>query len=374
MKSERLLILLSLLFFLAAGAALMVVLPMHNAPLEPVAPAPVQKSSVLWRLKSPFLSNPPTRLSDGWLLTTRKGEIISLTEEGTIRWKLRETNAIWQAATQIDKETLCAVTQAGELFTFNASTGTLRWKLETGASSCWHAPLVTSWKEDILLILVSQGDGILNCLDAKDGTLRWRGEPTNQTDSPVIRIADQLVYGNCDSTVYFFSMTNGLLEAKIVLKPDEQIAGPLLPLPTGQLVVPTQAGTLVLLDPLLMTCIARQPICRSYELETIHTPILISHEHFVMPTPDGKLTFWNWQPTNLVSAGELQLASRIDQIALQEGVLWCFADRKIIALRVHDKKILVQFSPGDNLEGLSPGSDGRCLVSVDGELLCIKGF
>jgi len=374
MKDARLLILLSILFLLAAGAALMVVLTTHNAPLEPVAYAPVQKSPVLWRIKAPFLSNPPTRLSDGWLVTTRKGELISLTEEGTIRWKRQETNASWQAATQIDKDSLCAVTRTGELFTFNASTGTLRWKCETGASSCWHAPLVTSWNEETLLILVSQGDGALICLDAKEGAIRWSGQPTTQTDSPVIRHGERLVYGNCDTAVYFFSLTNGLLEATIPLKSEEQIAGSLLPLATGQLVVPTQAGTLVLLDPLTMTCVARQPLCRSYELETIHTPILISPEQFVMPTPDGKLTFWNWQPTNLVAAGELQLASRIDQIALQEGVLWCFADRKIIALRVHDKKILVQFSPGDNLEGLSPGTDGRCLVSVDGELLCIKGF
>jgi hypothetical protein len=370
MKDARLLILLSILFFLAAGAALVVVLTTLNAPLEPVAHAPVQKSPVLWRTKCPPLLNPPTRLINGWLLTTPKGEIISLTAEGNLRWKIVDTNAAWQVAAQIDHETVCVLTRKGALSAFHAATGEHRWRRETGLT-CIQPPCVTELNNERVLILLSQEDGTLLCLSAKDGELRWRSPATNRTDGPPLCFDQTIAYGNCDATVYLFALTNGHLKGSIALNNDEQIAGALLPLPTGNLVVGTRAGTLLLLDPNTLTCLSRVTLSES---EIFATPALLAPDQVMMPTPEGKLTFWSCLQTNLVATGELQLATRFDETALLDGVFWALAERTLLAFHLSDKKELFRTSPGDALANLSPGTDGSCLISVDGELLCIKGF
>jgi outer membrane protein assembly factor BamB len=370
MKGARLLILLSLLFVLAAGTALVLVLTNSSEKSASLAPVPLQKTPVLWRSKCPPLLNPPTRLADGWLLTTPQGELVSLTAAGVVRWKFVDTNAVWQASAQVDRETVCAVTRNGALSTFHATTGEHRWKRETGLT-CLHPPCVTELNNECVLILLSQEDGTLLCLTAKDGELRWRSPATNRTDGPPLCLDQTIAYGNCDATVYLFALTNGHLKGSIPLNNDEQIAGALLPLPTGNVVVGTRAGTLVLLDPNTLTCLSRINLSDS---ETFATPALIAPDHMAMPTPEGKLTFWNFQQTNLVAAGEIQLATRFDETAFHDGVFWALAERTLLAIRLSDKKELFRTSPGDVLANLSPGSDGQCLLSADGELLCVKGF
>jgi len=366
---NRHIFLLALCFFVLANVALFLVFRKSPTPSLQLT-IPRKPSPVLWRSKAPSLLNPPTRLSDGWLITTPRGEIVSLTAEGVLRWKITDTNKAWQAATLIDPETLCAVTLKGELATFHAATGELRWMRETGLT-CLQPPCVTEFNTERVLVLLSQEDGTLLCLSAKDGELRWRSPATNRTDGPPVCFDQTLAYGNCDATVYLFSLTNGQLKGSIPLNSDEQIAGQLLPLPTGQLVAGTRAGTLVLLDPDRFTCLAR---VRLSESETFATPAWIAPDRIAMPTPEGKLFFWKCQPSQLLPDGELQLAARFEETAFHDGIFWGIAERQLLAFRLSDRKELFRYSPGDELQHLSPGRLGRCLLAVDSELLCLKGF
>jgi len=379
MKGQRLIIVLSFCLFFCAAAALLFVLQPNTespAPTDKRTPPPssldrtLPPASVLWRTKGSPTLNTPTRLPDGWLVTSPKGEIVYLTEAGILRWQVAYSNCAWQASALIDKETFCAVTQKGELACFKTATGELLWKRETNLF-CLHPPVVTEIQSEPVLILLSQEEGALLCLSAKDGKILWRSPATNRTDGPAICFDETVAYGNCDATVYLFSLTNGHLKGSIPLNNDEQIAGALLALPTGQLVVGTQAGTLILLDPIQLTCLARVKLSDS---ETFATPALVDPSHFVMPTPDGKLTYWQWHQTQLIPDGETQLATRFDETIVHEGIFWGIARQFIITFRLADRKELFRASPGDNLKTLSPGHDGRCLLLADGELLCIKGF
>lgn len=379
MKGQRLIIALSFCLFIAAATALFTVhqanteTPAKNSapsPSLPVVPPPPQPSPVLWRTKASSTLNTPTRLPDGWLITAPKGEIISLTEAGILRWKAAYSNCSWQASALIDKETFCAVTQKGELACFNLSTGELLWQRETNLF-CIQPPVVSAIQSEAVLILLSQEEGTLLCLRAKDGQILWRSPATNRTDGPAICFDETVAYGNCDATVYLFSLTNGHLMGSILLKDDEQVAGSLLRLPTGQLVVGTQAGTLVLLDPNQLACLARVKLS---DTETFATPALVDPSRFAMPTPEGKITYWQWGQTQFIPDGELQLAPRFDETIVHEGVLWGIARHIIITFRLADRKELSRSSPGDNLQGLSPGPCGQCLLLADGELLCMKGF
>ena len=379
MKGQRLITALSFSLFVAAAAALFIVRPPttqtpakhgEQSPSLPVVNTPPQPSPVLWRTKASSTLNTPTRLADGWLVTSPKGEIVSLTDAGSLRWKAVYSNCTWQASAIIDKETFCSVTQNGELACFNLATGELRWKRETNLF-CLQPPTVSAIQSEPVLILLSQEEGTLLCLRTKDGQILWRSPATNRTDGPAICFGETVAYGNCDATVYLFSLTNGHLMGSIPLKDDEQVAGSLLRLPTGQLVVGTQAGTLVLLDPIQLTCLARVKLS---DTETFATPALIDATRFMMPTPEGKLTYWQWGQTQFIPDGETQLATRFDETIVHEGVFWGIARHIIITCRLADRKELSRSSPGDNLQGLSPGPNGQCLVWADGELLCMKGF
>lgn len=379
MKQQRLIIALSFGLFVAAGTALFSVrqtstepLVKHSnkAPSLPVVNSPIQASPVLWRKKGSAMLNTPLHLPEGWLVTSQNGDIFLLSEGGVLRWKVAYSNYAWQASARIDTETFCAVTQKGELLCFNQSTGELLWKRETNLF-CMQPPLVAEIQSERVLILLSQEEGTLLCLSANDGQIRWRSPATNRTDSPPVRFGETVAYGNCDATVYLFSLTNGHLKGSIPLNTDEQIAGALLPLPTGQLVVGTRTGSLVLLDPHALTCLARVKISES---ETFATPVLVDSNRFIMPTPEGKLTYWQWQQNQLFPDGEIQLVTHFDETLVHEGILWGIAGPLIIAVRLTDQKELFRASPGDALANLSPGKYGQSVLSADGELLCIKGF
>jgi PQQ-like domain len=378
MKGQRLIIVLSFcLVFVSVGSLFILRQPTaepppkHREPVQPQAltKPPLQPSSVLWRIKAPSAINQPTRLPDGWLVTSRKGEIVSLTEKGELRWKASYSNYTWQVSGFINKETVCAVTVQGQLVCFAASTGEILWKRETNFF-CLNPPLATEINSETVLILISQEEGTLLCLNAKDGEVRWRSPLTNRTDGPAIRLGERIVYGNCDAAVHFFSLTNGCLLGSITLEEDEQIAGGILPLPTGELVVGTYSGTLVLLDPIQLSCLAREKIAPS---ETFATPALVNENRFVMPTPEGKLTFWTWEKVKLLPDGETPLSTQFDETVIHEGIFWGIARHTIIAFRLADKKEIFRSSPGDDLQFLSPGPEQRCLVFADGELLCMKG-
>jgi outer membrane protein assembly factor BamB len=379
MKGQRLIIALFFCLFVAAATALFTVLPANTktpakqgeqSPSLPAVNTPPQTSPVLWRIKAPSTLNTPTRLPNGWLLTSPKGEVFLLTDEGSLRWQAAYSNCSWQASARIDNETVCAMTQKGELACFKTSTGELLWKRETNLF-CVQPPVVSTLQSETVLILLSQEEGTLLCLRAKDGQTLWRSPATNRTDGPAICFGETVAYGNCDATVYLFSLTNGHLTGSIPLKDDEQVAGSLLRLPTGQLVVGTQAGTLVLLDPIQLTCLARVKLS---DTETFATPALVDATRFMMSTPEGKLTYWQWGQAQFIPDGEIQLAPRFDETIVHEGVFWSIARHIIITFRLADRKALSRSSPGDNLQGLSPGPRGQCLLLADGELLCMKGF
>jgi hypothetical protein len=379
MNGQRTVILFTTVLLLVAAGVVCLMLQPPVVPDVPTPPHPEKpqpppvsspQSGILWRMPLPTTVNRPTALSTGWLVTDNAGPIFSLTEDGQVRWRASYSNAAWEVSAEVNAESVCAITQKGHLYLFDASTGAVRWSCETGLS-CQHPPLPAMIDNDPVLILLSQDDGILACVNVRDGTLRWRSQPTNRTDSPAVCTQHEIAYGNCDAAVHLFSLTNGQLKGSIPLNDDEQIAGGILPLPTGLLVVGTRTGALTLLDPEKMECIARMKISES---EAFATPALLTSDRFVMPVPEGKLTFWKVANRQLVADGELPLAERFNESVIYDNTFWCIANRLLCAVRLGKDLEPFTLSPGDDLKDLSPGLGGKSVLLVDGELICVKGF
>ena len=380
MKSKRIVIFLSMLFLLTAASALYSVLrltPSHATVDQVIiqkstANHKTQQTPALWRIPISSTVNKPTPLTSGWFVTDTNGRIISLTETGDIRWQTSYSNHAWQASAVVDNETICAVTQKGTLFLFELNSGAVKWSKETG-TICLHPPLIEMLGQQRVIILLSQEDGTLVCLNALDGSIRWKSPATSRSDGPPTRFGDMIAYGNCDAAVHLFSMTNGQLNGSIQLEGDEQVAGAILPLPNEKLlVVGTRSGKLALLNTTSMTCISRVSVS---EAEAFATPVLVDAKRIFMPVSEGRLTFWKLDGDQLVADDVIKLSSSFDETIVVNNIFWAIGNRSVVAVSITAPSKRLQYTTlGDDLRAIVPGVNGKTVLISDGELICVKGF
>lgn len=380
MKSNRIVIFLSMLFLLTVAGVVYSVLHLtpSTATVDPVKQQKVavkdsaRQTPILWRIPVSTTANKPTSLSSGWFVTDSNGRIMSLTETGNIRWQTSFSNHSWQASSVVDNETICAVTQKGTLVLFEANSGAVKWSKETGIP-CLHPPLIEMLGQERVIILLSQEDGTLVCLNALDGGLRWKSPATSRSDGPPTRFGDLIAYGNCDAAVHLFSMTNGQLQGSIQLEGDEQVAGAILPLPNKKLiVVGTRSGKLVMLNTTSMTCISRVSVS---EAEAFATPVLLDEKRILMPVSEGRLTFWKIAGDQLVADAVIKLPSPVDETIVVNDIFWAIATRSVVAVCITSPAKQLQYTTlGDNLRGIAPSGSGKTVLLSDGELICVKGF
>ncbi len=378
MKSPHWFTLLGMSLVLVAALALYTVFKrppslQQPAPVSEAKPLPSPQASqtpILWRTPVSSAANTPSPLACGWLITDSNGQLLALSGKGETRWQAAYSNHAWQAATAVDDETVCAVTRNGALFLFDVTTGALKWSKETGLSSP-HPPCSELLDGQRVIILLSQEDGVLACVNASDGQIRWRSPATNRSDGPPVRSGSFIAYGNCDAAVHLFSLATGELKGSIPLADDEQVAGAVLPLPNDKLLVGMRTGKLAMLDTKRMLCTSRTTVS---DTEAFATPTLLATNRVFMPVSEGRMTFWRIEGDQLVAEEHIQLAASFDETAVLDNVFWTIANRSVQAVRLTAPSERLQFMLGDDLRGLSPGCFGKAVIISDGELMCVKGF
>jgi outer membrane protein assembly factor BamB len=380
MKSNQSIIFLLMLFLLTAAGALysITLLKPSNTTGAQVTQQKravnrsAHQTPVLWRMPLSSTANKPTALSSGWLVTDSNGRIICLTEKGDIRWQTSYSNHAWQASSVVDDETICAVTQKGKLFLFELNSGAVKWSKETDIT-CLHPPLVEMVDQQRVIILLSQEDGALVCLNARDGTIRWRSPATSRSDGPPTRFGDFIAYGNCDAAVHLFSITNGQLKGSIQLEGDEQVAGGILALQNERLiVVGTRSGKIALLNTASMTCISRASVS---DTEAFATPVLVDAKRIFMPSSEGRMTFWKIIGDQLVADDVINFSSPFDEMVVVNNIFWAIGNRSVVAVNIQAPSKRLQYTTlGDDLRAIVPGVNGETVLISDGELICVKGF
>lgn len=378
MKSPHWIPLLGMTLVLVAALALYTVfnqstslpVPEPVSEAKPLITSPAPNTPILWRTPISSTANTPTPLACGWLITDSNGQLLALSGKGEVRWQASYSNRVWQAATAVDDETVCAVTRKGELVLLEATTGAVRWAKETGLSSP-HPPRIEMLDGQRVIILLSQEDGTLVCVNTADGQIRWRSPATNRSDGPPVRCGSFIAYGNCDAAVHLFSLATGELKGSIPLADDEQVAGAVLPLPNDKLLVGTRTGKLALLDIPRMLCTSRTTVS---DTEAFATPTLLATNRVFMPVSEGRMTFWKIEGDQLVAEEHIQLSASFDETAVLDTVFWTIANRSVQAVRLTAPTERLQFKLGDDLRGLSPGCFGKAVIISDGELMCVKGF
>jgi outer membrane protein assembly factor BamB len=146
-----------------------------------------------WQVASGRLAAAPA-WRDGWLVAgTEAGELLAIrAADGTIVWR-RQTGPL-AAAPAIDGDSLVLPLAGGAVTLANLITGEVRWSRQLGGAPGGVLP-------DADRVFVGARDNHFYCLDARDGSVRWRW----RTAADVVGLA-----AVDTDHVYFVSLDNVL--------------------------------------------------------------------------------------------------------------------------------------------------------------------
>ena len=330
------------------------------AETTPQARTALPASQQKWRRQWIFpagasLSDAPTALADGWVVTTDKGRIAALGCDGRERWSVQFTNGAFTGSAAVARPTVVALRSNGDVVGLDAATGRSLWQVSV-EGSFRHGPFAFRVGDAWRVALLSSEDGTIRCLDAGNGHDVWQAEPTNRTDGSPACGDGLIVFGNCDSAVHLISVTNGEHVANISVGTDAQMAGGAL-FKGGYVYGGTRGGDLVCVGISTQKVIWRAKI---QEKEAFNTPVA-ARDAVVMGADDGTVTAFD--AVRGAERWRVSLSNAVSALCAVDDAVFAVAGGKLIGLRVSDGGTFFSQSIGDHVEG--PVCNGRSLVVAD---------
>ena len=308
---------------------------------------------------------------DGWVVGERTGRITALTSDGGIRWQVAISNHNWQALAPLPDGTgLVAVSLHGCVCVLDSKDGAPRWSRETDASFM-RAPLFGKVGDTPVMWQISQADSTVFCLRVADGSEVWKSEPSNRCDGSPALWNNRLAFGNCDGVVYVLDAQTGRSLGTIATGGQEDpMAGAMLALPSGLMLIGTYRGNFLMLDADAIACLGTAKIAGS---ESFATPVMIGDTAVAMGTPDGHVTLWETRGRKLEHTGDIPVGKDgIDQVAFDAGGLWVLAGRDFCRVDMQTRTVQA-FNIGDDMSALTLNpQDGTLALLADGDVVCIS--
>lgn len=123
-------------------------------------------------------------------------------------------------------KTLFLVSEIGDVLALDPADGGTRWKASTGHNVKGSPNFVKDiGKSGLGLVVLSQSEGILTCLDGADGSVIWTTGPFARADGTIAVLGDRIAFGACDATIHVLSATNGREVATVPLGANNEVAG-----------------------------------------------------------------------------------------------------------------------------------------------------
>jgi len=192
-----------------------------DAGLRGISSSPLpQALSVGWRYKVGAPVSQPPIVCDGVIFTvTDRGEAIALGMDGVKRWttalpRQPQQESFSTPPLRIDR-LLLAGTDKGQLYAFDAGTGTLKWKIKIGediyGAINWLEPEGTN---DFTALALSRNNGSLSRIELTAGRVLWASTPGGRSDGSPAVGHGCIVFGACDAALHFISPLTGTLLAR----------------------------------------------------------------------------------------------------------------------------------------------------------------
>jgi len=321
-----------------------------------------------WRTPMAAVANRPCAFSGGWIVSDRKGGVTALSTTGKVLWQNAFSNQLFDAGAVVVSNLAIVASQDGQVFALRVDGGATAWTYIT-PYRFQQVPLIGNIGAEPVLWLVSQADGQLICLRCRDGLLIWQGDATNRCDGEPTVWQGRVAYGNCDGAVYVFDVANGHLKGSVSVGDEDQMAGGVLAMADGRLVVGTRRGNLAVVHAEQLTLDAVISVSQG---EMFVTPVQISNDVFAAGTPEGDVVFCRIGHGTLKVIGRVALGAAVDQLVTSRGVLYALSGGSVCMLADAESPV-VRVSLGDDVRGLSVGENGILTCVADQAVVCIAG-
>jgi len=303
------------------------------------------------------LTDVPAAWSNGWIAATEEGGVVSLDNSGRVRWTHAFSNASFVGSPVVAGTNTIVVGRDGRVTALHVATGELLWQVVVDGAYR-HGPLVLRCGDRGQVVLLSASDGVLHALDLQDGHERWRSEPTNRTDGSPGFDEQILAYGNCDSAVHIFSITNGAHLAQIPVGADEQMAGGVL-VREGRVYGGTRSGALVCVDAESNNIVWHAKVSDG---EAFNTPVTV-RDLVIMGSRDGRIAAF--AARDGVTRWQVSLSNAVKSLCVVDDAVFAMAGGSLVGLRATDGGMFMKLAVGDDVDG--PVWNGRILaVAADG--------
>ena len=312
------------------------------------------------------LTDVPAPWSNGWIAVTERGDVVALDNSGRVRWAHAFSNASFVGSSVVAGTNVVVLERDGKVTALHVATGKLLWQVEA-PGGYRHGPLAVRHGDTEQVVLLSAADGVLQALDLKDGHTLWQSEPTNRTDGSPGSDGRILAYGNCDSAVHIFSLTNGAQLAQIPVGAEAQMAGGVL-LRDGRIYGGTRAGSLICIDA-ASNCVSWQ--AQVANGEAFNTPVAV-RDLVVMSARDGNVTAFDAQSG--APRWRVSLSNAVDSLCIVDDAVFTVAGGSVVGLRAKDGGLFLQLPVGDDVNGpvwnghvLAVAADGGNIIGFRGE-------
>jgi outer membrane protein assembly factor BamB len=304
----------------------------------------------------PRVAAAPAALSDGWVVASEDGRVEALDGKGALRWTQRLANMTLVGSPSVAGSVVVVAGADGQAAGLDATTGQLRWHVNTGTPAMLNGPLAVLLGSLWHVVLLSSQDGSLKCLAAADGQTVWTSEPTNRADGKPAGDSRYLAYGNCDSAVHVFGTPTGRRTASVPVGKDAQMAGGLA-FSNGRFFGGTRDGRLVGVDAASGTLAWQVQLSRDQEF---NTPVAVG-DAVVMGTAGGGVLLF--EAVSGVERWRVTLENEVSGLCAVDDALFVVAGGTLEGLRLKDGQRFMTHVIGDHV--LGPVVNGRHVAVVD---------
>lgn len=312
------------------------------------------------------LAGPPVALKDGWAAATANGRILAIDGRGAVRWTQAVSNIVVVGSPAVAGSNIVVAGSEGKVVALDGERGALVWQADTGAATL-HGPLAIGSTGTWRVVLLSNSDGVLRCLDAGNGQAVWQSEATNRSDGPPASDGRLIAYGNCDSAVHVFDAATGKKKASVPVGSDAQMAGGVAIL-DRRIYGGTRTGFLVCADAEKERLAWQARISGG---EAFVTPVA-SGDTVVTGTSDG--TVLAFEASSGKERWRSSVSNAVETLAVVDNAVFVSAGGRIAGLRLADGARFASVAVGDKVEGpavngsmLTVGGDGGEIIGIAGE-------
>jgi outer membrane protein assembly factor BamB len=176
-------------------------------------------------------------IGDGMVfVVNNRGEAFGLDKAGTKKWSKKfvapslDTNGpalpLSFTAPVCHEKTLVLVSNDGDVLGVRTSDGETVWRTSVGGNVQGSPNIVSNvGKAGWGVVVLSQAEGFVTCLDAKDGSAIWKTDPFARADGTLAVAGDRIAFGACDATIHVLSTKDGAEVASIGLGEGNEVAG-----------------------------------------------------------------------------------------------------------------------------------------------------